>query len=350
MQIDNEKISRLTIQFARSVCTTLKDMMGLGYSILENTLHNEPFSSAKGIIAFVYFSGAIQGNCILNIPSDVYRRLTIIFQDKAGLQKVDGETHGMEDVIGEMLNISVGLLMPSLEKEIEAVTCMSPVIISGKTIFPKIASNSIKIDGDAGPLTCVVSLNMIRQKITQTLQSLAEALAKKSEQVYIDSLTGLKNRRYFDEVFPQLVDSCLKTEASMSILIIDLDNFKSINDLLGHQIGDQVLSIVAQSIAGSIREMDIACRYGGDEIVVILPDAILKNAVGVAERIRNSLNRNSIKLKEQINILTEPTISIGVAQAQPGDSCDQFFKKADAALYYAKRKGRNCIETLPSSG
>ena len=347
MKSSDGQIFRLTMQFAQAVCSTLRDMIGIEYTVQEHTLNNEPFSAAEGTISFVYFGGTVQGNCIIATSSTVAQRLMAVFQKKNGLDWSSENAAGVEDLINEVLNISVGQLMPFLEKEIEAVTYMSPIVLSGRVVFPRIASNRIEINGEEGPMVCVVSLNMVSQKITRTLQTLSDALVKKTELVFIDSLTGLKNRRYFDEVFPPLVDSGRKTGSIISLLLIDIDNFKSMNDLFGHQTGDLVLSMTAQSIGGSIREMDMACRYGGDEIVVILPDTVLPNARRVAKRIQYAINQNSLNLRKRITVLPEITISIGITQMHPRDSSDHFFSRADSALYSAKRNGRNRIETSP---
>lgn len=344
MRSSSEQIHRLTLQFSQTVCATLRDMLDIEYIAQESTLSDEPFSTAEGMIAFVHFGGTIQGECILALSSDVVQQLLMILKHKIG-DAISAEGC-IGDLINEVLNASVGRLMPFLEKEFEAVTYMSPIIISGHAVFPKVASNTIAITGEPGVIKCVVALNRVSQKINQTLQSLSEALVQKTELVYIDSLTRLKNRRFLDEVFVHLVDSAHKTGAALSILLIDIDNFKSINDLLGHQTGDTIIKTTAQSIQESIRELDIACRYGGDEIVVILPDTKLCHARMVAQRIQKTLCRNCLTLKESAPVLPDITLSIGITQVCSGDTIEQLFRRADSALYTAKRNGRNRIESL----
>jgi diguanylate cyclase (GGDEF)-like protein len=344
MQSTTVQMDRLTRQFAQTVCATLKDMIEIDFSVQAPTFSNEPFSGASGTIAFIPFGGTIQGNCILAFSSNVAKRMIEIYQKRSGNGESGDWRIQFEDLISEVLNVSVGRLMPFLEREIEAVSYMPPILISGHATFPKVASNRVAINGEPGDILCVLSLNMVSLKIAQTLKSLSDDLVKKTKMMFIDSLTGLKNRRYFDEVFTRLVDSARAMGSQMSILLIDIDNFKTFNDVLGHQTGDSVLAMAGRSISAGIREMDVACRYGGDEIVVILPDTPVQSALSVAEQVRQVLSSDGKKLQARIAAMPEITLSFGITQMNPNDSADRFFSRADTALYTAKKNGRNRIE------
>jgi diguanylate cyclase (GGDEF)-like protein len=152
-----------------------------------------------------------------------------------------------------------------------------------------------------------------------------------AELAVLDGLTGLYNRRYFKEMM-NLEFARLKRYASnLSLLMIDIDDFKNYNDTNGHPAGDELLRKFSKLIKDSIREMDVCCRYGGEEFVVVLPQTDKKGASIVAERMR-----------AQANLYIPKTISIGISTF-PEDASDisSLIEKADQALYEAKRTGKN---------
>jgi diguanylate cyclase (GGDEF)-like protein/PAS domain S-box-containing protein len=167
-----------------------------------------------------------------------------------------------------------------------------------------------------------------------------------------DALTALANRRHFDEVLQTEWLCATRQLLSLSLLMIDIDNFKCYNDSYGHQAGDQCLKAVAAAIASyMLHPGDIACRYGGDEFAAVLPATSLAGACIVAEHIRESveqLNLSYVETQASFRI----TISIGVASCGPHDGADPqaFIRSADAALYEAKRSGRNRVISLDLDG
>lgn len=159
----------------------------------------------------------------------------------------------------------------------------------------------------------------------------------------VDSLTGLYNRRYLDEIVKQL-EAGDELPTGSSLIMIDLDNFKSINDTYGHLIGDIILTGVASKVKKRIRRSDIACRYGGDEFLILLPGARLD----IAKTIANDISKEIIS-ETSYSEKGEPiqvTASIGITESRVGDSFDGMFLRADAALYQAKGKGRNRVSIL----
>lgn len=154
-----------------------------------------------------------------------------------------------------------------------------------------------------------------------------------------DSLTGIANRLVFNRKLLEEVQRSHRYHHDLSLLVFDVDFFKNINDSYGHDVGDQVLIALCESIGASLRETDMLCRVGGEEFTVIMPDTHLKDAIQIAERIREkveSLSRESIP--------TRTTISLGVAQMTRWDSDKTLFRRADSALYHAKENGRNRVE------
>lgn len=156
-----------------------------------------------------------------------------------------------------------------------------------------------------------------------------------------DSLTGVHTRRYFWERFEEELKRSAMRKLTLSFLMIDVDFFKSFNDRYGHLAGDQILKEVAIIIKESIREIDIAGRYGGEEFCIVLPDTDRDRAYYVAERIRSSVENTPIKAYD---VTVKATVSIGLANSPlDGELANELMDKADWALFRAKKSGRNCI-------
>lgn len=149
--------------------------------------------------------------------------------------------------------------------------------------------------------------------------------------VVLDGLTGLYNRRYFNELMTLEFSKLNRGQDVLSLIMIDIDNFKKYNDTNGHPAGDKLLKDAAQVFSSSVREIDSVCRYGGEEFAILLPQADKDEAALVAERLR-----------AQVNLYLGSTISIGIASS-PADAQDAqtLIDKADAALYQAKQTGKN---------
>lgn len=163
------------------------------------------------------------------------------------------------------------------------------------------------------------------------------------EMAITDQLTGLHNRRYMSRHLDNLVASAKKAEKPIAFVIMDIDYFKSVNDTHGHDIGDEVLKEFAARIAANVRGIDLACRYGGEEFVVVMPDTDVAFAYSVSERLRHSIETTPFRISRAPNSLNL-TISIGIAGLEgPDDSADALLHRADQALYSAKKAGRNRV-------
>jgi two-component system cell cycle response regulator len=162
------------------------------------------------------------------------------------------------------------------------------------------------------------------------------------EMAITDALTGLYNRRYMETHVGTLVDQAMSRGKPLSVLILDIDYFKSINDTHGHDAGDDVLQDFATRIRKSIRGIDLACRYGGEEFVVVMPETDMAVATMVAERLRRRIASEPFPIQKGTRMI-EVTISIGIAALGPNDDAAAVIKRADQALYRAKRDGRNRV-------
>jgi diguanylate cyclase (GGDEF)-like protein len=156
-----------------------------------------------------------------------------------------------------------------------------------------------------------------------------------------DSLTGLPNRRYFLEIANLEVERVRLFGAAASIVMIDLDHFKAVNDTYGHAVGDEALRCGTQACKKCLRQIDVLARFGGEEFVIMLPGTNETDAVIVAEKLRQAVYETPVKGgQRQFNI----TASFGVAEVRAGDKgVEESLGRADSALYAAKRGGRNCV-------
>ena len=175
------------------------------------------------------------------------------------------------------------------------------------------------------------------------VEQLSKQLSRMRQEVQTDALTGLANRRGFDTAIRALTEGAQKDGTDLTLLMIDIDLFKKVNDTYGHLFGDQVIRGVAEAIRSAIKGQDVGARYGGEEFAVLLPRTRADGGLAVAEQIRSLVERSRIRRFNSPESVGNITISIGVAQWTPGDSPERFVEQADAALYQSKSAGRNRV-------
>ena len=162
-----------------------------------------------------------------------------------------------------------------------------------------------------------------------------------------DQLTGVSNRRAFDEEIHRLFALIGRRPSDLCLMMADIDHFKLFNDYHGHPVGDEMLQRVATSFELSTRSSDIVCRYGGEEFAILLPRTQVADALRVAERARIAVEQLQCKIGDcQLHV----TVSIGVVELHSGETIAEFVKRGDAALYAAKLAGRNCVCHEPNVG
>jgi diguanylate cyclase len=189
------------------------------------------------------------------------------------------------------------------------------------------------------------ALEINLDETSRELDVIRDSLNKAEHRANTDTLTGLPNRRAFDQFLRAAQISAMETGEPLSLLLIDIDRFKQFNDNFGHGVGDQVLRLMANALRERVREQDLPARYGGEELIVVLPGAELDACAEVAERIRRSIAECRITRRSTGELLPAITVSIGAAQFRPGESATQLIERCDAALYLAKRTGRNRVVT-----
>jgi len=179
-------------------------------------------------------------------------------------------------------------------------------------------------------------LSSLSRELSKKNRDLAEANRKITELMRTDPLTGLANRRFFQERFAEVLALAKRKNSALAVILADLDHFKAINDNYGHDAGDRVLQEFASLLKKNCRTEDLAVRFGGEEFLLLLPQSTAAQALQLAERLRGLLEVANI-LGNDITI----TASMGIAELAFEDNMDSLLKRADEALYQAKKTGRN---------
>jgi diguanylate cyclase len=187
------------------------------------------------------------------------------------------------------------------------------------------------------------TLELQLQNSSREVGELRQRLETVRRESLLDPLTGIANRKAFDTELKASVGRSVETGEPVTLVMCDIDHFKTFNDTWGHQTGDQVLRLVANCLSENVKGRDTAARYGGEEFAVILPQTSLADAVGLADQIRGKVESKKLVKKSTGDILGMITISMGVAQYDPKESLDEFVARADTCLYAAKHAGRNRV-------
>ncbi|MES9939566.1 MAG: GGDEF domain-containing protein [Candidatus Thiodiazotropha sp. 6PLUC1] len=184
-------------------------------------------------------------------------------------------------------------------------------------------------------------ISQVENLLAALLYPLRNALLYQAaiESAFLDSLTGVKNRTAFDSNFSREIELNRRKDSGLSVIVMDIDFFKRINDQYGHAVGDLVLKQVAKTVEESIRSSDALYRYGGEEFVVVLNGTDQLGANLLAERIRENIENLRIESLKKLQV----TLSLGVTMMSSGDTTESLFKRADSALYQAKNQGRNQV-------
>jgi len=188
------------------------------------------------------------------------------------------------------------------------------------------------------------STKILKGRLSSTaseIDKLSEELEEIKQAAKTDMLTGLLNRRGFDEAMIEILKDVKTKPEPLSFVMLDIDHFKRVNDTYGHLIGDNVLKILSKLLIDSIKGKDVAARFGGEEFILVLPQTPANGAHALSEQIRLSLERMKWKVKDTGTSLGTISISLGIALYREGEPIENTIKRADDALYHAKGTGRN---------
>ena len=268
----------------------------------------------------------------------------------AGIVIIDAESHSIidvnpmaEEIIGYSRDNIIGNICHKFICSAEKGKC--PITDLNKSVDNS-EKTLINRNGETVPILKTVTKTTLNGRL-HLVESFLDISAIKKIQKELeilsvtDSLTGLYNRRYFFGLCNKEFNRSLRAENPFSLMMMDLDLFKKINDNYGHQIGDKALKFFADTAKSMLREYDTICRFGGEEFAVLCPETEIEDALLIAERIREKIEESLISAEEfSVNF----TVSIGVAKLKNDDkSIDDIISRADKALYKAKYSGRNKV-------
>ena len=314
-----------------------------------------PPTPVNYLIAFEYVSGRhqevvreidrqldLRGGCDGTVMDILFDRLiACVGEDKAdqtsgemlrilqAMMSQVGELRGSMDGYREVLEQSQTRLVERPSQE-----AMKQIAHDLLAATREVANNTIRLEGELEGARCE----------TQELKSQLENIRKEAE---MDILTGQLNRAALERTLDKLVSQAEQNERGFTVLMADIDHFKQFNDSFGHVIGDEVLKRVAQTLRRQVRGSDYVARYGGEEMLVMLPDTPLDGALQLGEDMRRSVQEIVMIRRSTKQRLPTVTISIGVGEYQPGEGKTALIERTDAALYRAKQAGRNRV--IPAS-
>lgn len=291
----------------------------------------------------IWYQYAARSSADLNKTIDILisNRRTFdeqINRDLVRVYLLGGQQAEMPDRLRGLVNSARGLLSSAIDDQKAHIAALEDVAAQtddSKSMVGVLLDELLRATSRATRLEAGFA------KTSQELDQVREALARSDQSARIDALTGLANRRGCDERLKAAQIRAMENGTSLSVLLIDIDHFKRFNDTYGHQVGDQVLRLVAGVFKEQLREGDFPARYGGEEMIGVLENTELKTGEAIADRIRRKISERKMQKRSTNEDLGAITVSIGVAEFKPGESINDVVERADRALYQAKRSGRN---------
>lgn len=284
---------------------------------------------------------AIENN--VNLTPYNYYKLFIETATQNGLNLTDLKKYlyeeYKEDELTDQIKERIERIVDNVKKEISnASQNISETLIAQENLHLEDVSNAYEEIEKLKKIN--LSLKMNLEKAMRNIDLERESLEKVKVKVYRDSLTGLYLREYLQIKLKENLYYMERYGRIFSLFMIDVDDFKDINDKFGHQIGDNVLWQIGNLIKKNIRSSDIPVRYGGDEFVVLMPETDINSAKKVAEKFTDKMSKVIFKKKDEE---FKVTFSIGLTCVRKDDTLDSIMERVDAALYSSKRSGKNSI-------
>lgn len=255
------------------------------------------------------------------------------------IDKVGAHVIGEIDAVMQLIKDSLGLTREFGETLTGAKEDLGTAEDRGQV--RRIVAALLHATGEAHENNKALEERLIVSK--QEIGKLQDSLEAIRAESLTDPLTGLSNRKHFDRALVSAIDQAHLDATPLTLLMLDIDHFKSFNDNFGHLTGDQILRLIGLTLRQTIKGQDITARFGGEEFAVVLPNTTVHQALTVADHLRRAVMAKELKKKSTGEILGRITVSVGVAQLQPGDDADTLIGRSDACLYAAKRNGRNRV-------
>jgi len=258
--------------------------------------------------------------------------------EAAVVHKVSQQLHGVMDSAKGYLTAAIADNRTQMEA-IDGVSDRKGTGVDPKLLIENLVSELAKATARAAKLEAGFA------EKSRELDTIRDSLNKSEQRARTDTLTGLPNRRALEEFFRQVQIAAMEQDEPLSVLLIDVDHFKKFNDNYGHGVGDQVLRLVAKALRERVRGNDLPARYGGEELIAVLPSTDLETCTTIAERIRRTIAECQFTRRSTGEVLPQITVSVGVGQFQFGESMADLIDRCDRALYLAKKLGRNRVVT-----
>ncbi|MCH2548054.1 MAG: PleD family two-component system response regulator [Alphaproteobacteria bacterium] len=310
-----------------------------------NLTQNMFTANVSGSRILVVDDNQAQSQMVVDKLSELYHVDLALDADFAQ-ERVKSEEYDVIMISTEMSS-SEGLRLASLLKSREETRNIPLIIMVNEsrtqTMLKALElgiNDYLLLPVDTNEMMARVKTQIRRKKYQDALRSSYEKTVSRS---VTDALTNLYNRHFMDTHLDNLVHQANKHGRPLSIMLVDVDHFKPINDSYGHDVGDEVLQSLSKVVVKSIRTADMAARFGGEEFVVLLPETDLLSATVVTDRIRQMVEVTPFRVSHSIGSLNM-TVSIGAAQLRKGETSAQLLKRADEALYKAKTNGRNQVQ------
>ena len=285
------------------------------------------------------FNTAADGMCVVDKDFNILRT-NEAFLSMAGIGKDKVAGKKCCEVFPGHLSHTAGCALTRILGGEERVECEAEKVRKDGARIPCIMT-ATPFRGSSGELIGIVESFKDITKRKHAQEALRESEKRYMALSITDGLTGLYNSRHFYNQLKSEIERVVRYKHSLSLLLLDVDNFKHYNDNYGHLEGDKILVRLGEVIRGCIREVDSAYRYGGEEFTVMLPVTESKEAIAIAERIRKRFETETFSptLEDKVHV----TVSIGTAQYQPDEKLSVFVNRADEAMYEAKKQGKNRV-------